>query len=332
MMKKVLFIFMATLIVINMMTVDIQAKIVFKVGHVSPLDSLEGKAVQRFIDLVRQRTNGEIEIEHFPSEQLGKAMTMIQNTAMGDQDMVNSASVEYEQFLPDLRVIGLSFILRDFEHYRKLLHSQLWQEMFVEPMEKKGLKFLCTQWNWERGPFRVMVSTKPVNSIEDVKGLRLRIAPIETWKRTWEAFGARTIVVPWTDAYLALRQKMVDAVTAPFDLVWAMKFTEVAKYVIRTDEQPQLLMLVMHINKFNSLKPEWQKTLIDACNEAGTYHRQLSDKAVVEDLEKMKKEHGVTYTTLDTAPFRARMQKLVRELENEGFLPKGVYDKVQAIK
>ena len=115
------------------------------------------------------------------------------------------------------------------------------------------------------------------------------------------------------------------AATSPFDLLYSMKFTEVAKNVARTDEYWGLVVVVgMNVSKFNALKPEWQKALIDAANEAGLYHRQLSEVAVKEDLEKMKKEHGITYTVLDLKPFVAKMQPVIRQFEQEGFLPKGL--------
>jgi TRAP-type transport system periplasmic protein len=331
-MKRLFFILIAIVAVVTIFLLPVQAKMVMKAGHISPKMSIEGKAADKFAELVAQKTNGEIVVEVFPSEQLGKAPTMIDSTILGNQDIYIGGNVEFEKFSPGLRVVGLNYTMRDQDHFRKVLKSEVWKKIFTDPLEKVGFKTISTEFNWERGPFRVLVSKKPVNKLEDLNGLRLRIAPLDTWKRSWSALGCNVVVLPWTDVYLGLTQGVVDSVTSPFDLLYSMKFTEVAKYVARTDEYWGLVVVGMNVGKFNALKPEWQKALIDASNEAGLYHRQLSEVAVKEDLEKMKKDHGITYTVLDLKPFVAKMQPVIRQFEQEGFLPKGVYDEVQAVK
>ena len=212
---------------------------VLKAGHISPKTSNEGMAADKFAELVAQKTNGEIVVEMFPSEQLGKAVAMIDSTIMGNQDIYIGGNVEFERFSPGLKVLGLNYAVQDQAHFRKVLASPIWKEVFIDPLEKVGLKVLDS--DWERGPFRVLVSKKPVRSCADLTGLKLRIAPIDTWRRSWTALGCNPVVLPWTDVYLGLQQGMVDAVTSPFDLLYSMKFTEIAKYVARTDEYWGLL-------------------------------------------------------------------------------------------
>jgi tripartite ATP-independent transporter DctP family solute receptor len=309
---------------------SVQAKVVLKAGHISPKTSNEGKAADKFAELVAQKTNGEVVVEMFPSEQLGKAVAMIDSTIMGNQDIYVGGNVEFERFSPGLKVLGLNYSVRDQDHFRKVLASPIWKEVFIDPLEKVGLKVLDS--DWERGPFRVLVSKKPVKSCADLVGLKLRIAPIDTWRRSWTALGCNPVVLAWTDVYLGLQQGMVDAVTAPFDLLYSMKFTEIAKYVARTDEYWGLLTVEMNKKKFDGLKPEFQKALLDAANEAGHYYMDLGAKAVNEDLEKMKKEHKIEYIVLDTKPCAEKMKPVIQQLEKEGFIPAGLYDRIQALK
>ncbi|MGQ9646556.1 MAG: TRAP transporter substrate-binding protein [Thermodesulfobacteriota bacterium] len=325
-------IFLVTLVALFVVAIafSAQAKTVLKAGHISPKMSNEGKGADRFAELVAQKTKGEITVEMYPSEQLGKAVAMIDSTIIGNQDIYVGGNVEFERFSPGLKVLGLNYSVRDQAHFRKVLVSPIWKEVFIDPLDKAGLKVLDS--DWERGPFRVLVSKRPVKSCEDLKGLRLRIAPLDTWRRSWTALGCNVVVLPWTDVYLGLKQGMVEAVTAPFDLLYSMKFTEIAKYVARTDEYWGLLTVVMNKKTFESLKPEYQKALIEAADQAGQYYMELGKKSVKEDLEKMKKEHGIEYVVLDTKPCAEKMQPVIRELEKEGFIPAGLYDKIQAIK
>jgi tripartite ATP-independent transporter DctP family solute receptor len=329
-MRKTIIIGIIVLAGLGWLSISAEAKMVLKAGHVSPKTSLEGMGADKFAELVAQKTNGEIVVEMFPSEQLGKAVAMIDSTVMGNQDIYIGGNVEFERFSKGARVVGLNYAVVTQEHFRKVLASPIWQEIFDEPLAKVGLKVLAS--NWERGPYRYFVSTKPIKNWDDMKGIRLRIAPLDTWRRSWTALGCNVVVLPWTDVYLGLRQNLVDAGTVPSDVCYAMKWTEIAKHVIQTDEYWGLLTVQMHKNKFDSLKPEWQKALLDAANEAGKYHKMLSDKANVDDLEKMKKEHGITFTVIDKAPAVAKMLPLIREFEKEGFIPAGLYDRIQALK
>jgi tripartite ATP-independent transporter DctP family solute receptor len=329
-MKKGLWILITVFAAAALVTVPVEAKTVLKGGHISPKTSNEGLAADRFSELVAKKTNGEISVDMLPSEQLGKAVAMIDSTIMGNQDIYIGGNVEFERFSPGLKVLGLNYSVRDQAHFRKVLASPIWKEVFIDPLEKEGLKVLDS--DWERGPFRVLVSKTPVKTCADLNGLKLRIAPIDTWRRSWTALGCNVVVLPWTDVYLGLKQGMVDAVTSPFDLLYSMKFTEVAKYVARTDEYWGLLTVEMNKKKFDGLKPEFQKALIEAADEAGNYYMELGAKSVNEDLEKMKKEHGIEYTVIDTKPCAEKMLPVIRQLEAEGFLPAGLYDRIQAVK
>ena len=329
-MKKVFFVYAAIAVLVMMSHLSVQAKTVFKAGHISPKTSNEGKGADKFAELVAQKTNGEVVVEMFPSEQLGKAVAMIDSTIMGNQDIYIGGNVEFERFSPGLKLLGLNYAVQDQAHFRKVLASPIWKEVFIDPLDKVGLKVLDS--DWERGPFRVLVSKKPVRSCADLDGLKLRIAPIDTWRRSWTALGCNPVVLAWTDVYLGLQQGMVDAVTSPFDLLYSMKFTEIAKYVARTDEYWGLLTVEMNKKKFDGLKPEFQKALIDAAKEAGKYYMELGTKSVNEDLDKMKKEHGIEYVVLDTKPCAEKMQPVIRQLEKEGFVPAGLYDRIQAVK
>jgi tripartite ATP-independent transporter DctP family solute receptor len=305
------------------------AKTVLKAGHISPKNSPEGVAADRFAELVKQKTNGEVEIQVFPSEQLGPATAMIESTILGNQDLYIGGNVEFERFSPGLKAVGLNYAVPSQDQFRTILNGPVWKEIFVDPLDKVGLTVIAS--NWERGPYRVLVSTKPVKSFDDLKGLKLRIAPIDSWRRSWTALGTQPVVMAWNDVYLGLQQGMIEAVTAPMNLVAAMKFGEVAKYVARTDEYWGVLAVVANKSRFEKLKPEERKAIVDAADQAGKEYMASSDKQIEDDLAKLKAA-GVTYTVLDLKPGIEKMQPVIRDLEKENFIPAGIYDKLQAGK
>jgi TRAP-type C4-dicarboxylate transport system substrate-binding protein len=307
-----------------------EAQIVLKGGHISPKDSVEGITIDRFADLVKQKTNGQIAMQIFPSEQLGKSVSQIDSTAIGNQDLVFAGSPEMERFSPGLRLLGLNWVVPNVESFRKVTKSPIWNEIVHEPLGKAGFVVLAS--NWERGPYRVMVSTKPVRSLDDLKGMKLRIAPIDSWRRQWTALGMQVVVLAWNDVYLGLSQGTVEAVTAPLALVGPMKFTEVAKHITRTDEFWQILMPLVNRDLFNRLTPAQQQAMRDAAAEVGDWFVAEQERVGAADIERLKKEHGATYSVIDVRPGVERMKPVIKQMEAENFIPAGLYDKVLALK
>lgn len=307
-----------------------KAQIVLKGGHISPKESVEGIAIDRFADLVKQRTNGQVTMQIFPSEQLGKSVSQIDSTAIGNQDMFFAGSPEMERFSPGLRLLGLNWVVPSVEAFRKVTKDPVWNEILHEPLAKAGFTVLAS--NWERGPYRVMVSTKPVATLDDLKGMKLRIAPIDSWRRQWTALGMQVVVLAWNDVYLGLKQGTVDAVTAPLALVGPMKFTEVAKHITRTDEFWQVLLPMVNRDRFAKLTPAQQKIMRDAAEEVGSWFVAEQERAGTADIERLKKEQGATYTVIDVKPGVERMKPVIKQMEAEKFIPAGLYEKVLAIR
>lgn len=306
------------------------AQILLKGGHISPKDSVEGITIDRFADLVKQKTNGQVTIQIFPSEQLGKSVSQIDSVAIGNQDMFFAGSPEMERFSPGLRLLGLNWVVPSVEAFRKVTKEPIWNEILHDPLEKAGFVVLAS--NWERGPYRVMVTTKPVKSLDDLKGMKLRIAPIDSWRRQWTALGMQVVVLAWTDVYLGLSQGTVEAVTSPLALVGPMKFTEVAKHITRTDEFWQILMPMVSRDIFKKLSPAHQKAMRDAALEVGDWFVAEQERVGTADIERLKKENGATYTVIDVKPGVERMKPVIKQMEAENFIPPGLYDKILAIK
>lgn len=307
-----------------------EAQILLKGGHISPKESVEGITIDRFADLVKQKTNGQLTIQIFPSEQLGKSVSQIDSTAIGNQDMFFAGSPEMERFSPGLRLLGLNWVVPSVEAFRKVTKDPVWNEILHEPLAKAGFTVLAS--NWERGPYRVMVSTKPVTNLDDLKGMKLRIAPIDSWRRQWTALGMQVVVLAWNDVYLGLKQGTVEAVTAPLALVGPMKFTEVAKHITRTDEFWQVLLPMVNRDRFAKLSPAHQKAMRDAAQELGDWFVAEQERVGQADIERLKKENGATYSVIDVKPGVERMKPIIKQMETENFIPAGLYDKVLAIR
>lgn len=142
----------------------------------------------------------------------------------------------------------------------------------------------------------------------------------------------QVVVLAWNDVYLGLKQGTVEAVTAPLALVGPMKFTEVAKHITRTDEFWQVLLPMVNRDRFNKLTPAQQKAMRDSAEEVGTWFVAEQERVGAADIEKLKKDHGATYSVIDVKPGVERMKPVIKQMEAENFIPAGLYDKVLAIR
>lgn len=325
-MKRIIFLAAATLVVTGLGLAPVVAQVNLKAGHISPKDSLEGKAADRFADLVKQKTGGAVTVQVFPSEQLGKAVAQIDSTIIGNQDIYFGGSPEFERFSDGLKVLGLNWVIPSQAAFRKVTQDPVWRSITIDPLDKAGLVVLSSEW--ERGPYRVMVSTRPIKSVADMKGLKFRIAPIDSWRRTWGAVGTQNTVLAFTDVYLALKQGTIEAVTSPISLLAPMKFTEVAKYVTRIDEQWAILLPVINKDRMAKLTADQQRAVVASAKEAGTSFVAEQERVSNEDIEKMKRENGAIFSVIDIKPGFELMKPVVRQLESEGFIPKGLYDRL----
>jgi TRAP-type C4-dicarboxylate transport system substrate-binding protein len=167
---------------------------------------------------------------------------------------------------------------------------------------------------------------------EDLEGVKLRIYEVETLRKAWEAFGAVPIVITWSEAYLALRQGVADAITCPIGLLYTARFTEILKYVTITKQFPQTMIFGMNTQMFEKLSKAEQKIMIDAVNETGGFFSELERKRGEEGIQKMLKEHNAFFIQTNLEPWWEKGQSARKKLEASGYLPKGLWEKVNEMK
>ena len=210
------------------------------------------------------------------------------------------------------------------------MNSEMVNGWLNEVAEKHNIMVLGRISDFVRGPYRVMVSTKPVNSLDDIKGMKLRMYPDELSLSVWKHLGMNTIILPWTEVYEGLGRGVVQAANSPIALVESMKFYEQAKYIIRHDEFPQGIAFMTNNKAFKALSPELQKIVLDSHKEACAYSAEIMSKIAKESIARMEAK-GAKYTTIDTKAFVDRMKGLYQQWEKGGKLPKGFLEDVAAL-
>lgn len=299
-----------------------------KLGLKTTKNSPEGEGVVRFIELVDEKSGGQLEIIPYWHESLGNAVTQIEGMMMGTQDMYFESFINYEHWVPEFKVHSVPYLFKDNDEYRQFLESDIERELEESLLKKTGIRILNEKRNWLRGPYRVIAATKPILTPKDCQGIELRQSGAGADVETWASFGARITTINWSETYLALKQEVVNAVTSPINLLYGMKFTEICKHVTRTNEFNQQLCFAINDKKFQSLPKEIRQIMIESINEAGEYESALVEEIAIKDIEKMKTEHGAKFYEPDIAPFQEKARALYSQFEKDGTFPPGLIPRI----
>ena len=292
--------------------------ITLKVNEGNAPGSPEALALDEFKKMVEKQSNGEIKIRIFLNRQLGNPQESLENLMTGTLDLYSGALSYYATLLKDeLNPVSLMYFFKDTEQECKDACEHL-----------GGIRFISTEFNGDRGPYRVYISTKPIMSLKDLQGVKMRLWPNDIAIRSWKHLGAEPAVIPWTEVYLSIKQGVVSAVTAPIALVRSTKFTEVAPYVTIMKQFPQTWPMTISEKVWNKLSTKQRNILVNAANEAGKIYANTSYERVTEDIEWMIENNDAVFIRTNTAPFRKKMEPLYKDLIAQGVLKKEIYDAI----
>ena len=307
-------------------------EISLRIGTAVPATSAQGEAISKFAEIVNGKNLG-LDVKIFPGGQLGKAGVQVQNVKLGLQDGFFEDLGWMQSFSDDLRIQMAPFTFTGRDHLKRWLQSEAFQKVQSEIKQNGAQRYLVSDTIWWRGPYRVMLATKPVRNLEDVSGIKLRLPGLETMTKYWgkEGLGANTVNIPWGDVYLALRQGAADAVTSPFDLVVSMKFVEVAPHIMVTDEFPQIIGLAFNDNKWNSLSDTQKDAIMQGLSEAGAFFNgQVA--ANMESWKSQLQNAGGTFHDFDRDPFVSSVTEMHKKLEKEGYWRAGLIDEINSYR
>ncbi len=296
-----------------------------RLGGVHSPSSFETKSLDRFAELVSEKTGGEVTVQVFPAGQLGDAVSMIENVMIGSQDMFANVADWNEHIIGDYAIMGMPFAFSGIDHVKRFLASDVAKDMKARMIEEKGIRVLAD--NFYRLP-RILVTKEPVDGLDDVEGLKMRLANIDVYLDTWKALGARPTVIPWAEAYLALRTGVVDGLDSPLSSVYPQKFYQAAKHITMTNHSVAPFNILVSEKSFQALSEEHRQALTAAAQEAGDFYSEMISSEYETQKAEMTKA-GVTFSDVELEPFVERARQVAERLEEEGKWSPGLFDKAQ---
>ena len=226
-------------------------------------------ACQRWKELLEEQSGGEIQVELYPSSQLGSKSDIINQEIAGDSVITLANGAFYADLgVSDFSVTFAPYLFRSWEDIEKLAESDWWAEQEEKLRETTGLVIVGSNWHYG---VRNTITKEPVQSPEDMKGLKIRVPG---------------------------NQLQVDRLENPIAVIENGKYQEVAKYLCEDAHIYDLTTWCCGDEFFSSLTEEQQELLMKTCEEAGVYNNEILDSETSKALQKLE-EAGVTVYTVD---------------------------------
>ena len=277
-----------------------EKNVTLKLGFQANTSSNEYRAAELLAQKAKEYSNGTLTVEIFPGGQLGDDRAMIDQVAAGALDMVYAETGRLGLWIPELEIFGYPFAFDDFDHLMRTLTETEYGKGIYAKLEARGWKVLANAYNGTRQT----TSNRPINSIEDMKGMKLRVPNAAANLAFAKYSGAAATPMPFAEVYLALKTNAVDGQENPLSTIDAQKFYEVQKYCALTGHIINDNNYIISKIVFDKLSPAQQEAITKATVEAAAYHTECFQKDEAALIESFK-SYGVTITTPDKAPFRS---------------------------
>ena len=248
---------------------------VLQIGFENSMSEPIGQGLQKWQELLAAKDVG-LTIELFPDSQLGNKTDIIDQMLLGEPVMTLADGAFFADYgVPDMGIVFGPFLFDNWDQCWKLTESDWWAEQCAK-LNDMGIKMVAA--NWAYGA-RHTLTTKPVNTVDDLAGLQIRVPTNQIQTKGFEVLGATPVGMSLGDVYTALQQGTIDGGENPLSTLYGRKHHEVAKYLIMDGHVLNFTNWVCSSMWFDGLTPEQQEALIETGKEAGVYNNELQAEA-----------------------------------------------------
>jgi TRAP-type transport system periplasmic protein len=297
----------------------------FTVATNAAVGSEEWEAVQFIAEQLEERTDGRIKCDGFGPE-LGSAPQQIENVMVGNQTAFFGELTWMANLHKDFNITAFAFLFQDNQHLIKFLESEKGTEMWNEILEETGVNVLS--FHGERLP-RVVMSKKPLFTLDDFQNLKMRVPEIEMYMRVWDALGTDTNRVTWGEMYMALAQGLIEAHEGPIGGIYEVLTHEQAPYMMRTDHIFSLFTFCINDKFYQNLPEDLKQNIQEVIDDAMKYVTELELESE-DSIVKSFLDDGtiIIYNEKLRDQLRDKLAPLAPKFEEEGFWSEGLYDYV----
>jgi TRAP-type transport system periplasmic protein len=302
------------------------AQTVLTFGGSDAIGSILDRQNLRFTSCVNDKAGGKLKVNFVQGEQLGNDVQVIEQMMQGSVHVYGDVLDWYANWVKDFAILAWGFTFRDADHMQKFLESPTYAALTAKLRNEQGLRILAAAPTQPR----ILFSKKPVASLADLNGVKMRVPEIKTYLTLWETLGTRPSRLAWGEIYLGLKTGVVEAAEGPISSAYAAKFHEAATNVIRTDHLMSSAHITMNEKAYAALAPDLQKLVTDCAADAVQNTRRTAQQETEDVVRKMAAE-GAKVTAIDKAPIQQRAKEGVAKMEKDGAWTPGLWDQIQKL-
>lgn len=272
---------------------------------------------------LKEISNGKLEIEIYPSQQLGTERQALELLQIGSLAMTKVSGAVMENFAPAIKCLSLPYVFRDREHAYKVQDGALGRDLLIQS-EKFWLRGLGY---FDAGQRSFYTKEKSINKPEDLEGLKIRVMQSNMAINLVKTLGGAPTPISWGELYTALQQGVVDGAENNPPSFVSSRHYEICKYYSLNEHTAVPDILVIGTVTWNRLSSQEQAWLQKAADEAIAFQRKLWVKAEEEALSTAEAA-GVTITRPDKTIFAAKTKSLLEAFKDD----EKMYDLIQKIQ
>lgn len=290
-------------VVATLPAVPALAQEVMKMNISIAQNSHYGVAIDTFAKEVEARTNGRYKIQNFYAGALGAERESIEGVQLGTLDLTMTSTGPVPNFVPEVAILDIPFLFRDYGHARSTLDGPIGQELLLK-FQPKGLVALA----WGENGFRHMTNNKrPVNLPDDLKGLKMRTMENPIHIQAYKQFGILPTPMAFTEVFTALQQGTVDGQENPLSVISAGKLGQVQKHVSLTGHVYSPALILMSKAKWDKLSAADKEAFTAAAKEAVKANRARIDEDERKVVTELRGQGVAVVEVVDKSKFQAAL-------------------------
>ena len=308
-----------------------KAEVTLKAVTNNPKNSGHYRGLEIYKRMVEERTKGRVRVQLYSDAVLGDEEQMAEGMQMGTVDVMMAAAAKYANFVPEMDLYSPPYTFKSWDHLNAVQNSEVDATIAKKVKERRGDIYLGLFTDGARNVF----TNKPVKTLDDLKGYKLRTMTGPNELAAWKAFGTNPTPLAYTELYSALQVGVVDGAENTMTSLLGMKFWESCKFVLRTEHSYLALPFFMSAKAVAKVPADLRETVIQAGRDTAKEQVKMAirmDKESEETLKKngvqvfeMSKEDkdkaiALMQPVLDANAKRIGMEKelaMIRELGNK---------------
>ncbi|WP_371374778.1 TRAP transporter substrate-binding protein [Sporomusa aerivorans] len=305
------------------------SKVILKLGTETAVGSPETRGAQKLAELVRKNSNGTLEIEVYEDAKLGTMRERNEGMRSGAIDMGTSSVGFLASYEPVAGIFDLPYLYTGKAHEMRVFDGEIGREI-DRRLREHGLRVLCY---FDAGTRQITNNIRPINTLNDLKGMRLRVPQSEASIEGFKILGATPTPMPFGEVYMGLNKNVVSGQENPVSLILSNNFYKVQKYLSLTNHQLFMQVLLVSEKSWRKLSAEQQAILLTASWEAEVYEREIVAREEVELLSILKEKGIQVNEVANQGEFAARAKSLQEiYIKRLGQPAKDLFEKIDALR